>query len=114
MLDSTNTRDTAQTLVELTRQAEPFLTRIDDLKEELRNVAPGETFTFPDGSSVKVGTTSEDRTEGVVLKFNEQKFYALNPELRAEMEKLELIGFDPKIVKGRKGSVTVKVATLAS
>lgn len=98
----------AELLVEVTRQLEPLQAREKELKEVMRTYE-GETITTSDGSTVKISKSTEDRETGTILRFNEDAYWKLGPELRAEMEKQGIVAMVPKITKGSIARVTVKL-----
>lgn len=99
----------AELVVEVHRHLDPLLDRSKVLKDELRHYE-GQSCKTKDGSTVKVSKTTNDRSGPTQIVFNEKAFLDLNPEIRAQLEKLGVVTMEPRIIKGQAPKVTVTLA----
>lgn len=104
-----NTLDAlSEDLIFLSRQLTPLQGRERELKELLR-LFEGQTYLAKDGSQVSISKTTSDRSDGVRVELDVEKFLALDPAIRAQLEKMGIINTVPKIVKGSAPRITVKL-----
>lgn len=99
----------AEVIVELEREIKPYQERIDEEKQFLREYFPDEKFTTEDGSTVSVGKETFDRQTGTKIEFNEFKYAELDSEMKAALDRLGVVRIVPKMTKGQKPKITVKL-----
>ena len=96
----------AELLVELHRNLLPLKIRETELKNALA-IYEGETVVTKDGSTVQITKGSSPTRTGNALEFNENKFWSLPGDIRAQLERMGVARMVPKYTRGASPSIRV-------